>query len=191
MHIPSPHTCILGLDNVTVSDFRAWAYSDVRSNRNRGVLAEFFVARALQCTQRPRVEWDAYDCVYKGLGIEVKCAAYLQSWPQKSLSGIFFDIAKKKAWFAETNTYSDAKIRSAFCYVFCLFKETDAEMANPLDLSQWEFYIMPTRLLDEKFSAQKKISLPVIKRFCAPVGFEGIKPEIDKWILAYPETTPR
>ncbi len=46
----------------------------------------------------PRVEWDAVDLRYRGHGIEVKSAAYLQSWAQTKPSTITFDVARKRGW---------------------------------------------------------------------------------------------
>ena len=94
-----------GKDNRPVSEFWSWAYSDILSNRNRGIFAEYIVGCALDQIEKPRVEWDAFDFEYKGKKIEVKSCAYLQGWYQDKLSQIKWDIAKKKSWYAETNTY--------------------------------------------------------------------------------------
>ena len=57
----NPNNPIIGIEKRTVSDFWAWAYSDILSNRNRSIFAEFLVALALGVTDEPRVEWDAVD----------------------------------------------------------------------------------------------------------------------------------
>lgn len=75
-----------GFENLTVNDFWSWAYSDILSNRNRSILAEFVVATALGEFNNPRVEWDAVDLRYRDKKIEVKSAAYIQSWHQTKLS---------------------------------------------------------------------------------------------------------
>jgi len=47
-----------------VLEFWQWAFSDLRSNVVRGVLAEYLVARALNADlSRPRVSWDNYDFI--------------------------------------------------------------------------------------------------------------------------------
>ena len=52
-----------------------------------------------------RAEWDAYDLVAPGgTTVEVKSAAYLQSWAQNALSSICFDVAPSRAWSAATTT---------------------------------------------------------------------------------------
>ena len=70
----------------TVKDFWTWSVSDLVTNITRGRLAEFIVAKALGVsTDIVRYDWDSFDLTTPaGLKIEVKSAAYLQSWPQKS-----------------------------------------------------------------------------------------------------------
>jgi hypothetical protein len=64
-----------GSPRCDVGGFWSWAYSDVLSNVNRSIFAEFLVASALELTHEPRVEWDAVDLRYHGHGIEVRSAA--------------------------------------------------------------------------------------------------------------------
>ena len=86
---------IRGADGLTVGGFWRWAYSDVLTNTTRGVFAEFLVASALGVTDEPRVEWDAVDLRYRGKTIEVKSAAYCQSWKQPRPSAVRFGVAKR------------------------------------------------------------------------------------------------
>lgn len=151
-----------------VVDFWRWANSDLLSNTLRGILAEFIVAKALNIADTPRTEWDSVDLrTPSGLKIEVKSAAYLQSWQQSNLSKIIFDIAPKKSWHSETNTYDDSICRSADIYVFCLLHHKDKNTVNPLDLQQWTFYILPTATLDQYSPTQKKISLQPLEKLQA------------------------
>ncbi len=48
--------------------------------------------------------------------------------------------------------------------MFCLLKEKDPQRIHPLDLEQWEFYVLLTRVLDEKVGEQKSIGLEPLKR---------------------------
>ena len=153
----NPNTPIIGLEKCTVSDFWAWAYSDILSNLNRSIFAEFLVAYALDVTDEPRVEWDAVDVKYENITIEVKSAAYVQSWKQSKHSTISFDIAKKKSWIAETNEYLPESSRFSDCYVFCLYVET--EKVNVLDIIGWRFYVVPTKIINDVYGEQKSVSL--------------------------------
>lgn len=77
-------------------DFWKWSVSNILSNATRGRFAEFIVASATNIdTTQVRDEWAAYDLVTaEAIKIEVKSAAYIQSWFQKSLSKISFIIKR-------------------------------------------------------------------------------------------------
>lgn len=142
--------------NHSVTDFWRWSTSDLLSNTTRGVLAEYIIASALGITENPRVEWDAYDLLsMKGKKIEVKSAAYLQSWYQNKLSTISFSIKPARHWNANDNTYSEIRLRSADIYIFCLLNHKDMDTVNPLDLNQWDFFIVKTEELNSKLKDQK------------------------------------
>lgn len=112
---------------LTLGDFWSWAYSDIMYNTVRPIFAEFLVGVALGVIDKPRVEWNAFDFSYKGKKIEIKSAAYLQSWRQPKVSAVRFDIAQKDGWSAETNKFAGISKRNADCYVFCLYPEIDRE----------------------------------------------------------------
>lgn len=155
-----PTVRLNGLGEATISDFWSWAYSDILSNRNRSIFAEFLIASALGCLDKTRMEWDACDLRYGGKKIEVKSAAYLQSWHQKAPSVIGFDIAKKRAWHADTNTLNSDPVRYSDVYVFCLYPETDPTKCNILDINAWEFYVVPTETI--RVSSNMMKSLPLL-----------------------------
>ena len=77
---------------VLKNDFYEWAYSDFLVNNQRGHLAEYIIAKALNTVSQKRLEWDPFDIKYKNLKIEVKSCAYIQAWEQKDFSKISFDI---------------------------------------------------------------------------------------------------
>ena len=49
--------------------------------------------------------------------------------------------------------------RQSDIYVFCVHKHTDQQTVDPLQISQWDFYLIPTQILNEKFGNQKTASL--------------------------------
>jgi|ERR1035437_881357 hypothetical protein len=149
---------IPGLDECTVGDFWQWAYSDVLSNRNRSIFAEYIVGVALG-VDKPRVGWDAFDLQYAGFKIEVKSSAYCQSWFQKKPSTILFSIRKAVFWNPETGTYEGEATRSADLYVFCVHAEKDKVKANVPDVATWDFYVVATATLNREFGAAKSLSL--------------------------------
>jgi len=144
----------------TLLDCWQWAGSDLVSNAQRGVLAEFLVAAALGVGGGVRTEWDAFDLITSdGLKVEVKSAGYVQAWAQRALSRIHFDIAPKRAWDAATNESSPEPLRSADVYVFALHAHTDQATLDPLDVTQWDFRVLPTSTLDAAAPSQGRIGL--------------------------------
>ena len=80
-------TQIQTLASATVGDYWQWAYSDIVNNTNRGILAEFIVARVLGSGETVRANWASYDVdTSRGTRVEVKSAAFLQSWEQEGVS---------------------------------------------------------------------------------------------------------
>ena len=165
--------------NTTVQHFWAWAYSDILSNRNRSVFAEFLVAVALDLIHQPKVEWDAVDLRYNNKKIEIKSSAYLQSWQQRKPSLIKFDIAKKRGWDSQKNLMAEEEIRSADCYVFCVYEEQDIQDADVLNLDKWCFVVVATEKLNEVFRNQKSVSLSRLQQFGPAVRYDRLKREID------------
>ncbi len=166
----------------TLLDFWAWSQSDLTNNTLRGIIAEFIVMKALGISQPFRIEWDAYDLITEtGLKIEVKSAAYLQSWHQEKLSKISFGIAPTIAWDAKTNTYATQKKRWADCYIFCLLHHQDKSNIDPLNMDQWTFYVLPTAILDKEKPNQGTITLGVLQKL-QPIQcrFEKLKTVIQE-----------
>jgi len=146
--------------DLRLSAFWQWSSSDLVSNATRGVLAEFLVTSALGLADGVRNQWDAFDILLAdGTRIEVKSAAYLQSWAHAKLSNIIFTIRPTLAWSSETNQLSSELRRQADIYIFCLLDHQEKATLDPMRLEQWTFYLLRSSILDERFSTQKTISL--------------------------------
>jgi hypothetical protein len=151
---------------VDLFGFWRWAYSDLVSNATRGVLAEYIVGLALRCVDGgSRVEWDTCDLrTPQGNLVEVKSAAYVQTWHQRELSKISFDITPTNGWDAATNTVSTERKRQANVYVFCLLKHIDKVTVCPLNLDQWDFYVLSTNRLNNLVGKQESITLVAVMK---------------------------
>ncbi|MGB3976924.1 MAG: hypothetical protein WBM02_00225 [bacterium] len=145
----------------TLLDFWRWSVSDLVSNATRGILAEFIVATALGIELKSvREEWGAYDLITpEGITVEVKSAAYIQSWSQKQYSTILFGIPQTRAWNSETNTQENESRRQAEVYVFALLAHKHKPTIDPLNVDQWKFYVLPTIALDAHRGNQQSITL--------------------------------
>ncbi|GAB1779545.1 hypothetical protein PMEGAS67_50220 [Priestia megaterium] len=179
----SADTEILGTQ-YSISDFWSWGFSDLLMNSLRGVFSEFLVGSALGILQHPRIEWDTYDLLYMDKKIEVKSAAYIQSWHVEKYSKISFGIEEKRSYNYDTNTYSVDVLRHADIYVFCLLKEKNKEQINVLNTEQWNFYIVPTQTLNNLYAKQKRISLSSLEKISQPVSYNQIKKVIDTTIYS-------
>ncbi len=141
--------------------FWRWSNSHLMDNTLRGILAEYIVCIDIDCPYKIRQEWDTYDLVSPdGVKVEVKSASYIQSWDQKDYSKISFGIKP-----TSTHDKRNKEIkRHADVYVFCLLKHKKQDSIDPLDLSQWTFFILPTAVLNKNCKSQKNISLsPLMK----------------------------
>src|SRR5581483_9899930 len=129
-----------------------------------------------------RAEGDAYDLqTADGVKIEVKSAAYVQSWAQKAPSVITFDIAPTRYWDAATNVMAAESRRQADLYVFALLAHRDKATVDPMDVSQWVFYVLPAAVLNERLTEQKQVGLATLLKL-GPVScaFEGLRTVIEQ-----------
>lgn len=160
-----------------VLSFWQWSSSQLLDNRMRGILAEFIVSKAVNSVTHVREEWDDYDLLtQEGVKVEVKSAAYIQSWEQKTLSTIQFSIAPSEGYESEANKWTTYKKRWADVYVFCVLSHQEQESINPLNLDQWDFYVLPTQVLDQKLPEQKTLRLSsLLKLIPSKVSYEELE----------------
>lgn len=161
-------------------DFWRWSVSDILSNATRGRFAEFIVGTAVGLNpENLRDEWDAYDLTPdEGIKIEVKSAAYIQSWSQKNFSTISFSIKPARYWDAATNMQRGDPKRHADIYVFCHLKHKDQTTIDPLKMEQWDFYVLPTFELNNYKRSQSSITLNSLKKLTEPVIYSRLKGKI-------------
>lgn len=155
---------------ISVKDFWIWAYSDLIDNTQRGVMAEFLVYSSIRSPHKPldaqmRENWLPFDVTSPfGRRIEVKSAAYIQAWtPENIFAQVRFDIGKKLAWDNATASFASEAKRNCDLYVFCLFTAMTKDVSL-LNLDYWDFYVLPTSVLNEKLPNQKSIAFSVLQK---------------------------
>jgi hypothetical protein len=158
-------------------DFWKWSVSDLVSNVTRGRLAEFIGATSLGIDlETVRDEWQAYDLLTpEGIKVEVKSASYVQSWAQKKLSSITFSTRATRYWDSETNVQAKIAKRQADVYVFCLLKHLDKNTINPLNLDQWEFYVLSAGDLQAYKRSKVSITLKSLQKLSSPVTYDRVR----------------
>lgn len=182
--------------DTTVMDFWAWSMSRLIADGPRGDLAEFIVNIALGVDlTEPKRGWGECDILYPFPGrdnpirIEIKCSTLLQAWERPTPSKPVFSIAKTLN--CDIEDYGEGyrfigrdgspPERRSDLYIFCLFSEQDRSKANPLNLDQWQFYVIPTVIIDRKLGDQRKISLQGLERIDAiQCKYEEIKAVVDR-----------
>ncbi|HWX44611.1 MAG TPA: hypothetical protein VNY52_04735 [Solirubrobacteraceae bacterium] len=137
-------------DSFSVLDFWRWAFSDLRTNIVRGVLAEYLVARAVGDPSLLREAWGNWDVTTAtGIKVEVKSSAYLQSWNQRKLSSIVFSGLTGREWSAGTNEFAADRALHAQVYVFAVHTCREPGEYDPLKIEDWEFRVMSAAQLAE------------------------------------------
>jgi hypothetical protein len=75
------------------------------------------------------------------------------------LSPISFGIQPTIGWDGSTNEYSTERKRQADVYVFAVLKHRDKQTLDPLNVQQWDFYVLPTSTLDARVADPRTLSL--------------------------------
>ncbi len=173
-----------------IAEFWRWSASDLVSNTARGILAEFLVAKALGIVDgEPREEWAAFDLkMADGRKIEVKSAAFLQSWAQERPSAVTFGYGRRRSWNADTNRLEEVPGRQADIYVFALLNHLDKKTVDPMKLDQWRFYTASTSAIAARCRSQHSITLKSLDAECAkgtgqwkgPVAFHQLLDAINE-----------
>lgn len=157
-------------------DFWRWSTSDLVSNVVRGIFAEFLIAHALGIdTSGVRDSWAAFDLLTPdGIRVEVKSAAYVQSWWQRRLSPVSFGVRRTRAWSEETGLAAEAA-RQADVYVFALLAHADKASIEPLNVEQWRFFVVPTAVLNARTRSQHSITLASLRRLAPELRLPEVR----------------
>jgi hypothetical protein len=157
----------------SVADFWRWCCSDLQDNVTRGIFAEFIVASALGIKLGVRESWADFDLVTDGgIRVEVKSSGLLQSWPQKKLSPSNFGQLKSRKWEPLVG-YVDEQTFGGDVYVFCVQTAESHADYDPMELSQWIFYVVGRKSMESL--DQKTISLSALKRLgVQEISYDGL-----------------
>jgi hypothetical protein len=164
-----------------LNDLWRFHYSNIYSLH--GEIAEFVVARALGITEAQNTAyWTLWDTSYRDARIEVKATAYYHLWNAggKVSKQRTFSIAAANGSYDPQKSGNTEFCRQNDLYVFCLNNGTTKESSYPLNMDNWEFYVVPTAFLNEHCANNKTISIGRIRSFgFAPIAYSGLKTAID------------
>ena len=166
---------------MTMLDFWKYQYSNIYDMQE--YIAEFIVGKALGINEpMNRDGWTLWDIDYQGKRIEVKQTSYYHSWQEKIANGKIsqqrtFSITPAFTRYKDSTTSYE---RQNDIYVFCLNIGTNEEESYPLDMANWEFYVVPTSVINENCTpAQKSISLGKVRKLAPLTKYEELKNVID------------
>ena len=187
-----------------VLDFWRFQFSNLADMQGR--VGEFLVAMALRKeTSDNNNGWTLWDIDYRGLRIEVKTTAYYQPWrdsksfleqrwgnessiPQNDSEHNYsehrnFGITKSRD--PQDNEFK----RMNDIYVFVINNGKTKEKANPLNLENWEFFVIPTSVINEECGNNKSIGLSKVRKLFKKVygsengvPFDELKLTVDRVI---------
>jgi hypothetical protein len=182
---PTPFAPLSGAEPFTgvdtaVADFWRWAFSDLRENTTRGILAEFLVARAVGADATLRKSWDNFDVLTpSGIRVEVKASGYLQSWPQPRLSRLGFGKLAGLAWDENTGEFGEERDVRADVFVFAVQTCTDHDQHDALDVAQWQFYVVPAGAIRGAGYRSAGIEFVRTHASAGPIGFGELAAAIE------------
>ena len=120
-------------------------------------IAEFLVAKALGLVVPQNCNgWTLWDILYNGVKIEIKSTAYYHSWRSDGKVSNRRSFGITKAYSKYQDSTSEYK-RQNDIYIFCLNTGNTKEESNPLHLENWQFYVVPTKVIDKKCKDNKTI----------------------------------
>ena len=166
---------------ITMLDFWKYQYSNIYDMQE--YIAEFIVGKALEIDEpMNRDGWTLWDIDYQGKRIEVKQTSYYHTWQEKIANGKIsqqrtFSITPAFTRYKDSTTSYE---RQNDIYVFCLNIGTNEEESYPLDMANWEFYVVPTSVINENCTpSQKSISLGKVRKLAPLTKYEELKNVID------------
>lgn len=145
------------------------------------VIAEFLVEKALGIDKAQNTDyWTLYDILYRGCRIEIKQTGYYHPWNE---NGEISNIRRFGITMANSNyEFEDMenKIeRQNDIYIFCLNTGETKENSNPMNIANWEFYIVPTKIINNICGDNKTIGLNKVREISKKVTYDKIKETID------------
>lgn len=161
----------------TATDYWRFQFSNIWDLYEE--VAEFIVNKALGMEKPFNKNGSTlYDIDYKGKRIEVKATAYYHSWRKEGeySDSRTFSIAET---FGQHNERKDERERQNDVYVFCLNTGKNQKDADPFEMSHWEFYVVPTSIINSICGHNKSITLGRLR---------SITPEKDKVIFSQLKT---
>jgi hypothetical protein len=148
---------------VKLKYFWQWSASDLMSNTSRSLLARYLVANALGLAGGVRDESAPFDLeTENGMKIDVQSFSPFQSEIQEH-SKLSSGIKPAHSGNEATGKFAEEILSEVDVYVLCVLgnRETVRDRVDPLNLHQWDFYVVKASLLNEESSTHQAGLIPV------------------------------
>lgn len=167
--------------DLTILEFWRWHFSEIYDLQSK--FAEYIVGKALGLNEAQNVgDWTLFDMMYQGKRIEVKETSYYHAWQTDE------EPKSKQRVFGITKAYDNYKDetsplrRQNDIYIFCLNTGETKETSNPLELKNWQFYVIPTKIIDEECGDAKTISLSRVEKLAEKIEYSNLKSIVDELV---------
>lgn len=114
--------------------------------------------------------------------VEVKETSYFHSWQtdeEKKCHQKRFGITKAYSEYMDNTSEFG---RQNDLYVFCLVTGETRADSNSLQLENWEFYVVPTSIVNEQCEDGKTVSLSRVQKMADKVDYAHLKEKVDEVI---------
>jgi hypothetical protein len=165
---------------VKLKHFWQWSASDLMSKSSRCLLAKYLVAKALELGDGVRNERAPFDLETKeGIKIEVQSFSPFQSGSQER-SNPALGVRRAHSGNEATSKFDEEIESQADIYVLCVLggRETDEDKVDPLNINQWDFYILQAPVLNEERPTQTSSEASLNNRSLMPVEYAGLRARI-------------
>ena len=121
--------------------------------------------------------------MYRGKRIEVKQTSYYHPWneTQKVSDQRIFSITKANSNYENVEMENKYEWQNDI-YVFCLNTGKTKAESNPLDVNNWEFYVVTTKTINKECGDNKTISLGRVIQIAEKKKYSDLKEYIDELI---------
>jgi len=165
---------------LSVLDYWQWSESDLAGRAQHAKIAEFLVAFALGATQTafdPELPYTLLDP--RGIELVVSTHSDVNDWDHYKAPPIAFHrypYSIPGVPFTEEAPEGSEPAHHHRVHVFSLLVDTNPKTVNPLDVSQWRFYVVPTSFLSERWPGEQKVSLDQLatSAYGNPVAFAAL-----------------
>ena len=146
-------------------DLWSWFFSDLHDIGSQ--LAEFLVSKSLKLKNPCNTGyWISHQIRYKNKLLGIREIAFLgendeDGHPLRKTRNI------------------DIRDRKNDIYVFCLYKGNSPQTNMMMEISNWEFYVVPIWLINSACRTYNTIRLTRLQKMIKPVDYGGLKNNID------------